>query len=117
MFPPSGAISAAPLYNDPGRFLTGEPSAVRRGDKGTVSLQDRSPLTASLPLQRTSTSAGFQRGVYGNNMIVQQGISDVSSDPNEWSHSWAIRKPKNNQKQQSTTVMVKRRHYAGIKTN
>ena len=33
------------------------------------------------------------RGVYGDNMIAQQSSSYVSSDLNEWSHSWAMRKP------------------------
>ena len=37
---------------------------------------------------------GGGEGVYGDNMIAQKISLDVSSDPNEWSHSWAIRKPK-----------------------
>ena len=45
---------------DPGRFLTGGPPATRRGDRGAVPLQDRSPSTASSPPQRTSPEAGFQ---------------------------------------------------------
>ena len=63
-----------------------------------VSLQDQSPLTASSPLQRTSPEAGFQGGVYGENMIDQKSILYVSSYPSGWSHSWAMRKPKKNQK-------------------
>ena len=37
------------------------------------------------------------KGVYGDNMIAQQSISDVSSDTNEWSHSWAMSKPQKTQ--------------------
>ena len=55
------------------------------------------------------------RGVYGDNMIVQQSISDVSSDPNEGSHSWA-RWEKKKQKR-TTTVTVKQCHCAGKITN
>ena len=79
---------------DPGQFLTGGPPAARRGDRGTVSLQYWSPSTALLPLQRTSPEAGFRGGVYGENIIAQQSSSDVSSNPIEWSHSWAMRKQK-----------------------
>ena len=70
VFPSSGTISAAPSYNDPGEILRGEPPAERRGDIGEVSLQDRSPSTASSPLQRKSPEAGFRFGVYGDNMTV-----------------------------------------------
>ena len=72
--------------------------AARIGDREDVLLQDWSPSMASSPLQRTSPEAGFLEGVYGDNMISQQNSSDVSSDPNEWSHSWAMRKQKKNQK-------------------
>ena len=74
--------------------MTGRPPAARRGDRGVVSLQDQLPLTASLPLQRTSPEAGFRGGVYGDNMIAQKSSSYISSDPSEWSYSWAMRKPK-----------------------
>ena len=83
---------------NPGQFLTGGTPAARRGNRGTMSLQYRSPLTASLPLQRTIPEAGFRGGVYGDNMFAQKISSDVSSDTNEWSHSWENSKPKNNQK-------------------
>ena len=33
-------------------------------------------------------------GVYGNNIIANKSSSDVSSNPNERSHSWEMRKPK-----------------------
>ena len=72
MFPPSGAISAAPSYNDAGKFLTGGPPAARRGDRGAVLLKDQSPLTASLPLQRDSPEAGFRGWVYGDNTIASE---------------------------------------------
>ena len=72
----------------------GGPPEATRSYRGMVSLQDQSPSTASSPLQRTSPEAGFQGGVYGDNMIAQQSSSYVSSDPSEWSHSWAMRKPK-----------------------
>ena len=98
MFPSSGAISAAPPYSDPERILTGGPPAAKRGDIGVVSLQDGSPSTASLPLKRTSPEAGFGGGVHGNNIIAQQSSSYVISDLSEWSHSWAMRKQKKNQK-------------------
>ena len=87
-------MSAAPSYNDPGQFLMGGPSAARRGDKGSVSLQDWLPSAASSPLQRTSPETGFQGWMYGNNIINQQSSSDESSDLNEWSHTWAMSKPK-----------------------
>ena len=77
-----------------GFFLRGGPPAARRGDICMVPLQDWLLLTASLPLQKTSPQAGFQGGVYGDNMIAMKSSSDVSSDLNEWSHSWAMRKPK-----------------------
>ena len=54
LFPSSGTISTTPSYNDPGRILTGGPPAARRGDIGAVLLQDKSPSTASSPLQKTS---------------------------------------------------------------
>ena len=98
MLPYSGAISAAPSYTDPGRFFTGGPPSERRGGIGAVYLQDQSPSTASSPLQRTSPEAGFQGGVYGDNMIAQQSSSYVGSDLSEWSHSWEMRKPKKNPK-------------------
>ena len=98
MFPYYGTISAALSYNDPRQFLTGGPPAARKGYIGVVSLQYGSLSTASSPLHRTSPEAGFLGGLYDNNMIALQNISDVSSDPNEWSHSWAMRKPKKNQK-------------------
>ena len=79
---------------DPGNFLTDGPPTTRRRDRGAVSLQYRSTLTASWPVQRTSAEAGFQGGVYGDNMIAQKSSSYVSSDPSEWSHSWEMRKPK-----------------------
>ena len=47
---------------DPGRLLTGGPTTARRGDRGVMSLQDWSQLTASLPLNRTSPEAGFRGG-------------------------------------------------------
>ena len=81
VFPSSSAIT--PSYNDPGRILTGGPPAARRWDRGVVSLQDWSPSTALLPLQRTSPEAGFRGGVYGDNIIAQQISSYVSSDLNE----------------------------------
>ena len=74
--------------------MTGGPPAARRGDRGAVSLHDQSPSTASLLLHRTSPEAGFRGGVYGNHMIAQQSSSYVSSNPSDWSHSWAIKKPK-----------------------
>ena len=74
----------------------GGPPAARRGDRGAVSLQDRSPPTASSSLQRANPEAGFRGGVYGDNMIAQQSSSDVSSNPNVCSHSWLMRKPKKN---------------------
>ena len=94
----NGAINKSPLYNDPGRILTGGLPAARRGGRGAVSLQDQSPSTVSSPLQRTSPEAGFRGGVYGDNMIAQQSSSYVSSNSSEWSHSWEMRKPKNNPK-------------------
>ena len=63
------------------------PPLERRGDRGAVTLQDWSPSTAPSPLKMTGTEAVSQGGVYGDNMISQQSNSDVSSDPNEWSHS------------------------------
>ena len=81
MFPSSGAIRAAPSYNDPGRILTGGLPAARRGDRGTVLLQDQSSSNVSSPLQRTSLKAGFPEGIYADNMITQQSSSNVSSDP------------------------------------
>ena len=78
--------------------MTGGPPAARRGDRGAVSLHDQSPSTASLLLHRTSPEAGFRGGVYGENMIAQKGCLYVSSDPSEWSYSWAMRKPKKNRK-------------------
>ena len=98
VFPSSGAISAAPSYNDPGWVLTGGPTAARRGDIGAVLLKYQSSSTTSLPLQRTSPEAGFRGGLYGDNMIAQQSSSYVSSNLSEWSHSWAMRRPKKNQK-------------------
>ena len=94
VFPSSGTISATPSYNDPGRILTGGPPAARRGDIGAVLLQDHSPSTASSPLQSTIPEPGFRGGVYCDNMIIQKNSSDVSSNWNEWSHSWAMRKQK-----------------------
>ena len=61
--------------------------AERIRDRGAVSLQYRSTSTASSPLQRMSPESGFLGGVYGDNMIAQQNSSDVSSNPNELSHS------------------------------
>ena len=78
----------------PGQFLTGGPPAARIGDRGEVPLRDRLTPTESSPLQRTITEAGLQGGLYGNNMIAPQISLDVSSGPNEWSHSWEIRKPR-----------------------
>ena len=34
----------------------------------------------------------FPMGVYGDNMIAHQKKLDISSDPNEGSHSWAMSK-------------------------
>ena len=113
VFPSSSAISTALSYNDPGRILTGGTPTERRVDRGAVSLQDRSTLTASLPLQRVIPEAGFQWGVYGDNMIAQKSSSDISSNPNEWSHSWAMIKLKI--KKQPTMLTVKRCHCAGRK--
>ena len=31
--------------------------------------------------------------IYGNNTIAQKSTSNVRSDPDEWSHSWAVSKP------------------------
>ena len=81
---------------NPGRFLTGGPSKARRRDRGAVSLQYWSPSMTLLLLQIMSPVSGFWRGVNGKNMIAQQTSSDISSDPNEWSHSWAIRGKKIN---------------------
>ena len=82
---------------NPGQFLTDGLPTSRREDRGAVSLKYRPPLTASSPLQRTSPEAGFQVGLYGDSVIAQQNILDVSNDPNEWSHSWAPQqKPINN---------------------
>ena len=75
------------------KIFTGRLPVTRRGDRDVMSLQDQSPSTASSPLQRKSPEAGFRWGVYGDNMIGQQSSLDVSSNPNEWSHSWAIRTP------------------------
>ena len=82
---------------DSGLFFTGGLSAARRGDRVAVSLKYRLPSMVSSPLQRTGPEAGFRGGLYGKNMIAQQSSSDLSSDPNKWSHSWAMRKPKKNQ--------------------
>ena len=91
MFAPSGAIIVAPSYNYPGLFLTVGPPAARGGDRGAVLLQDRSSSKASSPLQRMSPESGFRGGVYGDNMIAQQSSLGVISNPNEWSHLWAMR--------------------------
>ena len=32
--------------------------------------------------------------IYGDNTIAQKISSNVISNPNEWSHSWAMRKPR-----------------------
>ena len=65
------ALSAQHHHSiNPRRFLMGGTSAARRGYRGVVPLQDWLTLTAPSPLQRTSTEAGFQGGVYGNNMIA-----------------------------------------------
>ena len=32
--------------------------------------------------------------IYGENMIAQKSSSDVSRNPNKWSHSWEMRKPR-----------------------
>ena len=81
---------------DPGQYFTGGLPEARRGDIGAVFLQNRSPSTVLSPLQRTSPEAGFRGGIYGDNIIAQQSSLDVGSNPNEWSHSWAMRKPKIN---------------------
>ena len=67
---------------NPGLFLTGGLPAEIKGDRGAVPLQDRLPSTALSLLQRTSPEAGFQGGVYGDNIIAKQSSSDVRSDPN-----------------------------------
>ena len=77
---------------DPGQFLMGGPPMARRGDGGAILLQYRLPLTASFPLHITGPEAGFWGGVYGNNMISHQISLNISSYPNKWSHSWAMRK-------------------------
>ena len=82
------------MYNDPGQILTGGLPAARRVDRGAVSLQDQLPSTAPSPLQREGPEAGFRGGVYGNNVIAQKSSSYVSINSSEWSHSWAMRKPK-----------------------
>ena len=79
----------------------------RRGNRGAVLLQDRSPSTASLTLQRTSPEIGLRGGVYDNHMMDQKSSLDISGDPNERSHSWEISEIKN---KKSTMVTVKR-HY------
>ena len=33
-------------------------------------------------------------GIYGDNIISQHSILDVSRNPSKWSHSWAMRKQK-----------------------
>ena len=81
---------------DPGRFLMGGTPAARRGDRGVVLLQDRLPSTAPSSLQRTISEAGLQGRVYGDNMIAQQSSSDEIGNPNDSSHSWAMKKPKTN---------------------
>ena len=48
---------------------------------------------------------------YGEDMIAQQSSSDVSIDPNEWSHSWSMGKPRKT-KQKSTAATVQRGHCA-----
>ena len=77
---------------NPGRFFTGGLPAERKGDRGAVPLQDRLPSTVLSLLHRKSPESGFQGGVYGDNIIDKQSSSDVSSDPNEWSHSCKMRK-------------------------
>ena len=49
-----------------------------------------------MALFSTSTESSFKGGgVYGDKIIAQKSSSDVSSDPNEWSHSWEMSKPIN----------------------
>ena len=55
----------------PGQFLTGGKPTERRGGRGVVPLQDLSPSTASLPLQRTSLEAGFQGGALCSSVRTQ----------------------------------------------
>ena len=84
VFPPPGAISAAPSYNYPGRFLMSGPPSAIIWDRGAVSLQDCLTSTVSSTLQRQVQT--LMREVYGDNMIAQQSSSYISRDPNEWSH-------------------------------
>ena len=77
-------------------LLTGGPPLARRGDIGAVLLQDRSLLALSSPLQRMIPEAGFRGWVYGDNIIAQESSLNLSRNPKEWSHSWAMMKTKKN---------------------
>ena len=80
---------------DPGRFLT---VGCQRQEEGIEVRclcnigRHRQSCRHSREIVQKQASEG---GLYGENIFAQQSSSDVSSDPNEWSHSWATGKPKN----------------------
>ena len=99
-------------YNDPGRILTDGPPSARRVDRVAVSLQDQFLSMASSPLQRTSPEAGFRGGGHMATIsLLRKSTFYVRSDPSEWSHSWAMRKAKNNPKNNNQLLI---REFFGI---
>ena len=98
VFPLSRAISAVLSNYDPERFLAGGQPATIRGDRGVVSLQGWSPLTASSPLKKAKSISRHPRGGIWRQYDPSKSSSDVSSDSDEWSHSWVMRKLKTNPK-------------------
>ena len=75
---------------DPGLFLMGGPPAARKRNIGMMTLQDWFPSTVSLILHSIIPEASL----YVDKIFAQQISSNVSSDPNEWSESRAMVKPR-----------------------
>ena len=96
MFPTSGAISAAPSYYQYWSIFDGWDASVNkidyRCDSSVIDFTINSVIVTEEDRIRSRLPRGGGGGGYGNNMISQKISLDVSSDPNEWSHSWAMMK-------------------------
>ena len=89
---------------DPGHFFTGGLPAERRGGRGVVPPSERRwgyrcgantrsfTVDGAVATAENNSRSRIPMGVYGDNMIAHKSCLDVSSDPNEWSHSWEMRK-------------------------
>ena len=88
---------------NPGNFLTGGTPAEIRGGRGVVHPAEKEGIEVWCRCNiihhqrcrcycRGKVHKQASEGVYGENMIVQKSYLGVSSDLNEWSHSWEMRK-------------------------